>query len=557
MTAQVETQMTVADSLCRALEELGVRVAFGIPGVHNLALWDAIRRSDIRLVGVRHEQTAAYAADGYARLTGELGVALTTTGPGAANAIAATGEAWTVGSPILVISTDIPESMRQPGRYRAVLHESRDECAMFAPVVKESVRVAAGEDPAATLLAAGELALRAPTGPVYLEVPTDRLDAPAAAPGLPSAIRSAVAVPHPSTSELDAAAALLRDAEKPLIWLGRGGIGTEAATAIGDLAKRLSAPVIETYGARGAIPVDHPAWIGLPPHLPAVGDLWDEADVVLGVGANFSATSTQNWAMPRPPKLITVNVDPEVTMYEPDPALVGDAAAVIPELLTRLEDLDGDWRGPDLGQLRSTVLAGLHEDDPDGMAFIADLADCVPSDTPMAVDMCVAGYWTGALRAFSAARLLAYPIGWGTLGFGFPASIGTVMAADRPTVCVCGDGGFLFACGELSTVAEQQPPLTIVLVDDGGYGMLRFDQEVAGRETFGVDFPTANFVDLARSFGITASRVTGTGPEFRDALNEAISAQAPRLIVLEETLRPPPSSGPRWYRTAAGTDGDA
>src|SRR5215217_6786047 len=131
---------TGAEYIVDLLERQGVSVAFGLPGVHNLALWEALRASPIRLVGVRHEQAAAYAADGYARATGQLGVALTTTGPGAANTLAAVGEAWASRSPVLVIATDIPSTLRRPGSYRGVLHETTDQAAMFAPVVKGTHR---------------------------------------------------------------------------------------------------------------------------------------------------------------------------------------------------------------------------------------------------------------------------------------------------------------------------------------------------------------------------------------------------------------------------------
>ena len=133
---------TGAQVIVDELERAGVEVCFGLPGVHNLALWAALRESSIRLVGVRHEQAAAYAADGYARATGRLGVAITTTGPGAANTLGAVGEAWASRSPILVIATDIPSGLRRPGEYRGILHETDGQAAMFAPVVK-SVHVGA------------------------------------------------------------------------------------------------------------------------------------------------------------------------------------------------------------------------------------------------------------------------------------------------------------------------------------------------------------------------------------------------------------------------------
>src|ERR671918_707529 len=153
------------------LEDRGVGVCFGLPGVHNLALWEALRDSPIRLIGVRHEQAAAYAADGYARATGRLGVALTTTGPGAANTLGAVGEAWASRSPILVIATDIPRTLRRPGVYRRVLHETTGQADMFGPVVTESHVVSGPSQIAESTRAA----LNVRGGPAYLEVPTDLL----------------------------------------------------------------------------------------------------------------------------------------------------------------------------------------------------------------------------------------------------------------------------------------------------------------------------------------------------------------------------------------------
>src|SRR5215212_207504 len=145
--------LTGAGLAVAALERAGVEVAFGLPGVHNLALWRALGASPIRLVGVRHEQTAAYAADGYARASGRLGVALTTTGPGAANTLAAVGEAWASRQPIVVIATDIPTKARRPGVWRGSLHEATDQAAMFVPVVKDAVRVHRPEEIGAAVAA--------------------------------------------------------------------------------------------------------------------------------------------------------------------------------------------------------------------------------------------------------------------------------------------------------------------------------------------------------------------------------------------------------------------
>jgi acetolactate synthase I/II/III large subunit len=170
---------TGAQLLVEGLEAAGVEVVFGLPGVHNLPAWEALRESPIRLVGVRHEQAAVYAADGYARATGRLGVALVTTGPGAANTLGACGEAWASRSPVLVVATDIPTGLRMRGVHRGVLHECVDQPAMFAPVTKQTFAPQTFAELALMAFLAPEAAPAAPARPVYLEIPTDLLAGPA------------------------------------------------------------------------------------------------------------------------------------------------------------------------------------------------------------------------------------------------------------------------------------------------------------------------------------------------------------------------------------------
>src|SRR5215216_243479 len=210
VNALPEQTTTGAEQVIESLDQLGVSVAFGLPGSHNPAIWRALSRSKIRLIGVRHEQTAVYAADGWARTTGDLGVALVTTGPGAANTVAATGEAWASGSPAVVLATDIPSHLRRPDTYRGVLHESRDQAAMFAPVVKRALTVTNPESVSVDFMAAAELALTPPTGPVYLGIPTDYLSA--RVPSSNDASRSQTPPPGPDEGQIQAAVDLLRSA---------------------------------------------------------------------------------------------------------------------------------------------------------------------------------------------------------------------------------------------------------------------------------------------------------------------------------------------------------
>src|SRR3954451_5347418 len=274
---------TGAQVIVAALEDAGVEVCFGLPGVHNLALWEALRSSPIRLVGVRHEQAAAYAADGYARASARLGVARQAPGPGAANTRGGVGEAWASRSPVLVIATDIPTSLRRPGVYRGVLHETSGQVDMFRPVTRTTQVVADAQElaslPPGVIDPAG--------GPAYLEVPTDLLVAEVRRDdgewSSYAPLPTDVGDPYP----------IIDAAERPLVWAGSGA--RDRADEVRELAERLAAPVLTTYGGRGVLPPEHPCCVGLPPHVEAAGRLWDEADLVISFGSDLDGMNTQNW----------------------------------------------------------------------------------------------------------------------------------------------------------------------------------------------------------------------------------------------------------------------
>jgi thiamine pyrophosphate-dependent acetolactate synthase large subunit-like protein len=537
-----------ATTLVDALRELGVQLAFGLPGVHNLPVWEACAAAGIRLVGVRHEQAAAYAADGYARATGRLGVAVVTTGPGAANTLGATGEAMTSGAPVLVIATDIPSTLRRPGVYRGVLHETRDQAAMFAPVTKAATTTAAAADLYADVLRAGREALRAPTGPVYLGVPTDLLSASVTERTGPPA--EPADLPEP---DLAPALALIEKARRPLLWAGGGAVRAGAGDAVGRLAERLAAPVVTTYHGRGVLPPDHPCLAPATTHVPAVGALWDEADLVIAIGSDLDGMTTQNWRMPQPPALLTINVDAldSAKNYRPDHVLVGDARSVTERLAAAVPPRDGlDVLAVQTESLRAHVAALVLEEEPQATLLLDAFDRLLPADATVLADMCIAGYWVAGFHRVPGPRRLAYPMGWGTLGFAFPAALGAAAAGSGRAVAVVGDGGFLFACGELATAVQERLPVTVVLVDDGGYGMLRFDQVQAGVPTRGVDLVTPDFVALAAAFGVPAEAVDGFGDAFEAALAKSLGTDGPSLIAVRAALTPPLSTSPRWYRAA-------
>jgi len=532
------------------LEEHGVELCFGLPGVHNLALWEALRASRIRLVGVRHEQAAAYAADGYARASGRLGVALTTTGPGAANTLAAVGEAWASRSPVLVIATDIPSTLRRPGAYRGVLHETTDQAAMFAPVVKSAHRAIAAEQVAPAAAAALRDAVAAPTRPVYLEIATDLLaaDVPSGDESAAAGDETARAAAPTVDAALEEAAARLAAAARPLLWAGTGA--RDAGEPVTRLAERLGAPVLVTYGAAGLLPPAHPCLVGMPPHVEPAGTLWDEADLVLAIGSDLDGVQTQNFAMPQPPALVAVNLDAEdaTKNYRVDCLLEGDAGAVAAALAERVPERGGlEPLAERLHDVRARACAQL---DGRALRFLDAMHFALPEEVVVVADMCIPGYWLAGFHTPAAPRRLQIPLGWGTLGYAFPAALGAALAGGGPAVAVAGDGGFLFACGELATMAQERIPLTAVIVDDGGYGMLRYDQDVHGAERYGVDLRTPDFEALAVAFGIRAETVDGLDDAFGEALARQVAKAEPTVLVARtpEPLVPPPNTSPNWYR---------
>jgi acetolactate synthase-1/2/3 large subunit len=391
-----------------------------------------------------------------------------------------------------------------------------------------------------------EVALTSPRGPVYVDIPTDILGQDVALDLTPSAPHRSAADP----ADIDRAVAAIERAGSIVIWAGGGVVEAEATAELAALADHLAAPVITTFAGRGVAPHDHPWLVGLPPHEPEVAAYVAGADLMLAVGTAFDGPMTCNWTMSRPPTLVSVNVS-EIdltTNFAPDVGVLGDARLVLGELLTRLKPRTAG--GSDLGVMRRRTWERLRTE-PDGEPAL-DFLDAVDeavvgADATVVVDMTIPGYWYGGYGRVARPRALQYPIGWGTLGYALPASVGAAVAGDHPVLVICGDGGFAYAVGELAVLRERDLPVTVLVVDDGGYGMLRYDQVRAGDEPRGVDLARPDFVGLAGSFGIPAVRVGGGVRDLAAALTKALASGGPGLVVLELALTPPRTTSPRWH----------
>lgn len=541
--------MNLAGRILQLAADAGASTAFGLPGVHNLPFWAV---DGARIVTVRHEQTTVYAADGWARATGELGLALCTTGPGAANAVAAFGEAAACGSPVLLVASEVPT--RFLGTGARVLHQSPDQAGLFRPLAKAvfTPRTAAEVAPAVTEAIAAALAF--PRGPVYLDVPTDLLSA-VAEPSVPAReapareareAREARQVAREAVAPLVAA---VRRAGKVAIWAGGGAVASGAEAPLQELAERLHAPVVTTWAGRGLL-AGHPLLADAPVHEPEVGELVADADLLLVAGSAFDGMATKNGALPLPAVRAVVNADPAHLgpASAPELGIVADVAAALDALLAGDLGDHRPWAG-DLGALRAGITDRLAADPRTAEAarFLATLGAAVTGDTVVVCDMAVAGYWAGSYLPARRIRAVQYPVGWGTLGFALPAAVGPGALGGRPVLAVCGDGGLMFGVGELATLAQERSPVTVLVVDDGGYGMLRYDQDRSGQPHRGVDLHTPDLVTLAEAFGIPATRVEGVGSALEAALAEALAAKEPRLVTVRAALHPPRTTSPRWH----------
>jgi acetolactate synthase-1/2/3 large subunit len=276
---------------------------------------------------------------------------------------------------------------------------------------------------------------------------------------------------------------------------------------------------------------------------PRARALLAEADLLIVLGSALDGMTTAHWSLPRPTRVLDVNLRPTGALA-PDLSINADVASFTDAVLLRLSGrppwADSPFRIRD--DVRHDAIGDSRTQD---AAMLVDAVERAwPSDNAIVCDMAVAGYWVGGYAATMHPRRLLYPVGWGTLGYGLPAALG-VAAAGIPTLAVVGDGGVAMGIGELATLGQHHLPVTLLIVDDGGYGMLRFDQQQAGHAQRGVSLDGPDWESLAAAYRLPL-RWAPDAESLRDALAEAAVSGQPRLIVQRTTLFPPRSTSPRW-----------
>jgi acetolactate synthase-1/2/3 large subunit len=525
--------MTGGEAVVSALELLGVRHVFGIVSVHNLPIYDAIaRRGTITPIGVRHEQAAAHAADGYARATGELGVVIASTGPGTTNTMTGLFEASFVSSPVLLITGQIESAYL--GKAKGFLHEAENQEAMLASLCRRVEAVRRTEDIGRAVIAVAEDIRAGRPQPGAVQIPIDQQYRRADVV-LPDLRKDTAYVP-----DADAVAKLaeaLSAATRPVLWAGGGVISSGAGPALTALAERLGAPVVTTVEGRGSIPEDHPLCLGALTLTRPVEELVTGADLVLAVGTRFQGSSTRNWKLSFGGRLAHLDADPAVIgrTYPVDLPVVGDARIGLELLLGAVSRVSTEPGYTEKARAagdaaRADSRAKLGDDHVQIMDAIRRHA---PRESPIVRDATVPAYrWGDRLLPILTPRTSMRPAS-AAIGPGLPLALGAATGSGQPTVLIAGDGGFMLHVGELVTAVQHNLPVVICLFNDRGYGVLRGieAQQFEGRN-FGVDLTTPDFPALAQAMGVPASRVSSPA-EFEAKFAEAIASGGPALLDID------------------------
>ena len=525
--SRVARMTAVGEALIRLLEAHGVDTVFGIPGVHTIELYRGLAASRIRHVTPRHEQGAAFMADGYARAGGRPGVAFVITGPGLTNAITAMAQARADSVPMLVVSgVNRRDTL---GRGLGYLHELPDQRGMMATVALRSIRVEEPADLAPALAEAFRIFAAKRPGPVHIEVPLDVMPLEAVAD---VGTMKEVAKPSPSPTDIDRLAGMARAAQRPLILAGGGASRAEAPLRV--VAERLDAPVVTTANARGLLH-RHPLGVHASPSLKAVRALMAESDFVLAVGTEFGPTDYDMYAdggFILPGNLARIDIDAaQLDRHKASLAIRADAALALQALAAALPE--SGQRPDGAARAATATSAALDEIGPEmrgQIGWVETIRDTLPGAL-------IVGDSTQPVYAANLVYDHDRPGGWfnaatgyGALGYGPPAAIGAALAVpDAPVVCLTGDGGFQFTMPELGAAIDAGAPVIFVVWNNRGYREIETSMRSAGVEPVGVSPEPPDFVRLAEAYGMPAERV-GTRDGLAAALLRARASGRPCLI---------------------------
>lgn len=525
------TTITVGEAVARTLEAYAVSAVYGVISIHNLPIADAIgQRGQVRFVPSRGEAGAVTMADGHTRV-GSLGVALTSTGAGAGNAVGAMLEALNAGTPLLHITGQVEKAYLD--RDAGFIHETRDQMGFLQACSKRAYRACTPEQVVPLLHRAIQEAMTLPRGPVSLEIPIDiqasQVDWVESAPSEPAG-------PAPvAKAEIEALAERVQAARRPVLWIGGGCL--EAGEAVRRLADA-GIPVVSSTHARGVLPDSHPRSLRAFHSAPAVEELFAGSDLMLVAGSRLRSNETRTYSVALPRPLVQVDVDPAAAHrnYSADAFLCGECNDVLSRLADRLEGQrapDEDY-DRDIAQAVRDAEKALRTQVGEYAALSDAVREALPEDGIFVRDITVSGStWGSRLlpieRPLSNIHSLA-----GAIGQGLATGIGCAVGGQgRKVITLVGDGGLMLMVGELATLAQEDIDMTLLVMNDGGYGVMRGiqDKYFEGRQYYN-DLETPDFQAFAEALSLPHWKVERS-EDFHAVLTEAVGKDGPALVEVD------------------------
>jgi acetolactate synthase I/II/III large subunit len=520
--------VTTADVIVQTLISHGVDTVFGLPGVQTYPLFDSLARANIRLIGCRHEQAAAYMAFGYAQATGRTGVYTVVPGPGFLNSSAALITAYGASAPVLCLTAEIPS--RFIGRGLGHLHELPDQLATMRSLTKWAEVVWHPSQAAELTSRALYHARQGRPRPVALAVPWDVLGAPApAVAGQPVPL----AGPPLEPAAIASAAEVLASASQPMIMVGGGA--RAAGDEIAELARLLQAPVVSFRGGRGIVPDSDPYGFT----CVAGVERWPDTDVLLGIGSRLELTWYRWPSRAGGLRTVLIDIDPEQAVrLQPEVSVVGDAKDAVAALVRELKFTEAPRpdRSVEFTELKQRKLAEVRDVGPD-LDYLAAIRAALPPDGLFVEEICQAGFASYFGFPVQAPRQFITCGHQGTLGFGYPTALGVKSAfPERPVVSVTGDGGFGFGLAELATAVQYNLGVVVVVFSNDAYGnVLRDQQRLFDGHDVGARLHNPDFAALAEAFGAAGYRA-GSPEELEQAVTKALSEGRPAVIEVKTTI---------------------
>jgi acetolactate synthase-1/2/3 large subunit len=535
----------VSRLLVERLKSRGIRHVFGIPSIHNIGLYDALRdEPSIRHILCRHEGGAAHMADGYARAGKGPGVVIASTGPGVCYTAAPLLEALGSNSPIILITSNI-ESKRI-GRGCGTLHEVSGQDEIFKGIVKGRFCVRDPMEAPSMLDRAFHTALSSRPGPVYLEIPTDFWDKDIPSDTVPTAVQEQPSSRPWLKEGLDRAVGLLLEAERPLVIAGAGALRAGIGPQVRRLCDALEAPLLTSAEAKGLVSEGESFVFGNAARRGVARRIIESGDLVLALGTRLRHCDFSRRGVEFP-KLIHLDWDDSYANknHRAEIVLTGDIRAISSALAEALEEGAARRRkaGWDLKSLREEMLLERGEISRDckELLYVDAIRSAIPPDGALVIDNTILGYWAEYFyKALFPGSLVAAK-GSSIIGFSFPAAAGLKLACPkRPVAALIGDGGFFYYSQEISTCLRHNIGLPVIVVNDGSFGMIGLLQrQIYKRGGYETDFVNPDLETYAASFGIPSVRVEGPAA-LSYALSEALSTGGMRLIELAASFKVSP-----------------